>query len=33
MQCVIDGTDSDEVLKIDIVNAMSQGELGVKEKD
>ncbi len=33
MQCVVDGTDYDEALKIDIANAMSQGELGLHEKD
>lgn len=32
MQCVVDGTDYDEALKIDIANAMSQGELGLYEE-
>lgn len=32
MQCVIDGTNSDEALKIDIASAISQGELGIKEE-
>ena len=31
MQCVVDGSDYDEALKIDIANAMSQGELGINE--
>lgn len=33
MQCVVDGSDYDEALKIDIANAMSQGELGINEED
>jgi death-on-curing protein len=33
MQCVVDGSDYDEALKIDIANAMSQGELGINEGD
>ncbi len=31
MQCVVDGTDYDEALKIDIANAMNQGELGINK--
>lgn len=33
MQCVVDGIDYDEALKIDIANAMAQGELGINEED
>jgi death-on-curing protein len=33
MQCVVDGSDYDEALKIDIANAMSQGELDINEED
>lgn len=33
MQCVVDGSDYDEALKIDIANAMNQGELGINEED
>lgn len=33
LECVVDGTDYDEALKIDIANAMSQGELGINEED
>src|SRR5574344_1642396 len=32
MKCVVDGSDYDEALKIDIANAMSQGELGIYEE-
>lgn len=33
MQCVVDGSDYDEALKLDIANAMSQCKLGVNEED
>lgn len=33
MQCVVDGDDYDEALKIDIANAMRKGEIEIKEKD
>jgi death-on-curing protein len=33
MQCVVDGSDYDEALKIDIANAMSQCELDINEED
>ena len=31
MQCVVNDTDYDEELKIDIANAMSKSEIGIKE--
>ena len=33
MACFMDGSDYDEELKIDIANAMSKGELGVRGED
>ena len=33
MQCVVDGTDYDEELKIDIVNAISNNSLEQSETD
>lgn len=33
MQCVVNGTDYDESLKIDIANAMNKGTLGINEDD
>ena len=33
MTCFMNGEDYDEELKIDIANAMSKGELGVRGED
>ena len=33
MACFMDGSDYDEELKIDIANAMSKGELGVRGEE
>lgn len=33
MNCFMDGQDYDEELKIDIANAMSKGEIGIKGED
>ena len=33
VNCFMNGQDYDEELKIDIANAMSKGELGIKEED